>query len=281
METITLLFTLINYGEFKMNMKMKALAAALALSAAGTANAGIDSFGSGNGELFFSIRDNVAQTSYALDMNVTMNAWDENANQSWAADSTLTSFLGAGSGDYSWAVMAGDSNNGGSIGGLRYLSTSAAGTAANWGTETNGGLNDYNILDTGLLIGVNAKLDGAPGSVPGTLGDSATFVTGESGYFNSNMDTWSGNAPVNAASAGIGGTQSFYFLTNSNVTTNPFLAAQKINVTEQVGTFTLAGNGDLNYVATPIPAAVWLLGSAMVGLVGVARRREDDQVIAA
>ena len=45
------------------------------------------------------------------------------------------------------------------------------------------------------------------------------------------------------------------------------------------GTFTLTANG-LQYAAaapaaTPIPAAVWLLGSAMVGLVGVARRRTN------
>lgn len=257
-----------------MNMKMKALAAALALTAAGTANAAIDGFGTGNGELFFSIRDNVALTSYVLDMNVTMDAWDQATNQSWAADSTLSSYLAGGSGNYSWAVMGGDSNNGGTIGGLRYLSTSAAGTEANWKTETNSGLNAYNILDTGLLVGANAAI------AAGVTGNSATFANGDSGYFESAMDTWSGNAPVNAASAGIGGTQSFYFLTNSNVTTNPFLAAQKINVAEQIGTFSLAANGDLTY-ATPIPAAVWLLGSAMVGLVGVARRREEDQVIAA
>ena len=41
-----------------MKLKMKALAAAVALTVAGSANAAIDDFASGDGELFFSVRDN-------------------------------------------------------------------------------------------------------------------------------------------------------------------------------------------------------------------------------
>jgi len=266
-----------------MNMKMKALAAALALTAAGTANAGIDGFGTGNGELFFSIRDNVNLTSYVLDMNVSMNAWDQNANQSWMADATLNGFLGAGSGDYSWAVQGGDSTGAGDVGGLRYLTTTATVPTmeATIETEKNLGLVGWNNMDTSYLIGANAKLDGAPGSVPGTLGNSATFVTGESGYFDNGMDVWGNNSPMNAASAGIGGSQSFFYVTNTGSTVAFLTKNKPVDAIQQAGTFTLTANGDLNYVATPIPAAVWLLGSAMVGLVGVARRREDDQVIAA
>ena len=257
-----------------MKMKMKALAAALALSAAGSANAAIDNMSTGNGELFFSIRDNVNLTSYVLDMNVTMDAWDQYTNQTWAADATLTSFLGAGSGNYSWAVMGGDSATGGTVGGLRFLTTAAAGQAANWANETNGGLDQYGIMETSYLVGANAAI------ATGTTGNSATFANTDSGYFDTNMDFWFNNSPMNAAAAGIGGTQSFYFGTNGNVTTNPILANQKIVVTEQLGSFTLASNGDLTY-ATPVPAAVWLLGSALVGLVGVARRRDDAEVLTA
>ena len=42
----------------------------------------------------------------------------------------------------------------------------------------------------------------------------------------------------------------------------------------QMGSWTLAANGDLSFAtAVPVPATVWLFGSALVGLVGVARRR--------
>ena len=59
-----------------MKLKMKALAAAVALTVAGSANAAIDTFGSGDGELFFSVRDNVNQTSYVLDLNIALSTFN-------------------------------------------------------------------------------------------------------------------------------------------------------------------------------------------------------------
>lgn len=253
-----------------MNMKMKALAAVVALAAAGSANAAIDTFGTGNGELFFSIRDNTNLTSYVLDMNVSMDAWTD-VSQSWAADATLTSYLSTGSGNYSWAVMGGDLVGAATAGGLRYLSTAAAGMAATWATEKNNGLTGYAIMDTSYLTGANAAI------AVGATGNSATFANGDAGYFSPSMDSWFNNTPMNAASAGLGGTQSFYFATNTGSTTAFATKNNPISVTEQIGTWTLAANGDLNYSvsAVPVPAAVWLLGSALVGLVGVSRRREE------
>ena len=256
-----------------MNMKMKALAAVVALAAAGSANATIDPTSTDNGELFFSIRDNVNLTSYVLDLNVHLNDWNQNHDYSFAADSLMSSYLSTGSGNYSWAVMGGDSIGAATAGGLRYLSTAAPGMATTWGTEKNLGLVGYSGVDTSYLVGVNQMLTGGTG---GFTADSATFANGDGGYFDPNHDTWDNNSPMSAASAGLGGTQSFYFATNSGSTTAFLTKNNPITVTEQAGTWTLAANGDLNYVATPIPAAVWLLGSAMVGLVGVARRREEE-----
>ena len=48
----------------------------------------------------------------------------------------------------------------------------------------------------------------------------------------------------------------------------------------QGAVWSLTSNGDLAFAAagtpvvTPLPPALWLLGSAMAGLVGVARRRK-------
>jgi len=255
-----------------MSFKLKTLVGALALCAAGTANATINSMSSGDGELFMSIRDNsaVAPSSYVLDLNVNMSAFDGNATQSWAADSTLQSFLASGSGNYSWAVMAGDSNTtvGGTAtsnaaGAYNYLTTAAAGSAAQIGTETNFGLYQWNAVDT-YLTNVNAQL---------AASNSATFTGADAGFFSSAYDSWFNNSPMNAAGA-MGDSLAFYHASNSGNTAGLFTKNSKIDVATYAGTWTLAANGDLSYSAVPVPAAVWLLGSALVGMVGVARRRE-------
>ena len=256
-----------------MSFKVKALVGALALCAVGTANATIDPMSSGDGELFMSIRDNstTAPSSYVLDLNVKMSAFDGNLTQSWAADSTLSSFLASGSGNYSWAVMAGDSNTavGGTAttnaaGAYNYLTTAAAGSEALIGTETNLGIYQWNAVDT-YLTNVNASLSAA---------NSATFTGADAGFFSSAYDTWFNNSPMNAAGS-MGDSLAFYHASNSGSTTGLVTKNSPIDVSTYAGTWTLAANGDLSYSAVPVPAAVWLLGSALVGMVGVARRRED------
>ena len=42
----------------------------------------------------------------------------------------------------------------------------------------------------------------------------------------------------------------------------------------ELGLWNLSGEGTLSYSPVPVPAAVWLFGSGLLGLVGVARRRK-------
>ena len=51
-------------------------------------------------------------------------------------------------------------------------------------------------------------------------------------------------------------------------TLEPYLAPQLL------GVWDLALDGTLTFTAVPIPGAVWLFGSAMIGVAGVARRRK-------
>ena len=69
---------------------------------------------------------------------------------------------------------------------------------------------------------------------------------------------------------GLPNSVDFYFLTMNTVDQplEPYLAPQLL------GVWDLALDGTLTFTAVPIPGAVWLLGSAMIGVAGVARRRK-------
>lgn len=254
-----------------MNIKMKALVAAVALAAAGNANAAIDYMSTGDGEMFFAVRDNVNNVSYALDLNVKLSAFlptNAPSTLTYAADANLTNFLSTGSGNYSWAVMAGDTTGPATAGGLRFLTTSTA-NATTVGATTNGTLAGFSLVDTGFVADVNFKLIGS---------DSAISTNAEASYFEAAFDTWSYNTTW-TTTAGIGQSMNFYYLANSGSTTTFTTRVRPATLTEFAGQWTLAQDGTLTYAAAvppsavPVPAAVWLLGSAMVGLVGVARRK--------
>lgn len=250
-----------------MKLKLKALAAAMALAVAGTAQADIADFASGNGDLFLSIRDNTANTSLVFDLNVNMdNFLPSNApNLQNFEDSTgtVSSFLSAGSGNYSWAVMAGDNNPTNVVDGIRYMSTTQAPSI----TLTNAQLQSFTIMNTDYLANVNVDLSDTV--------DVATYTSADNGFFAPTMDTWQGNATFSATAA-VNDSQSFYLLSNSASLVLAANRARPVNQQEYLGTWTLASSGVLTYSAVPVPPAVWLLGSALLGLVGVARRKTQS-----
>jgi hypothetical protein len=99
----------------------------------------------------------------------------------------------------------------------------------------------------------------------GTFADnnSATFLPGQAGFHDNNWGhavvfgfETEGNSPVD-----------FFFIGfengNSNASRHPDL----------LGFWNLLPDGTLTFSAIPIPAAAWLFGSALLGLVGVARRQ--------
>ena len=255
-----------------MKLKMKALAAAVALTVAGSANAAIDTFGSGDGELFFSVRDNTNNTSFVLDLNVKLSDFIANPTQSLSFGDML-SYVASSSGNLSWSVMAGDSTGANVANGLRYLTTAAAGSDLLLGAVSNNTLQGWNIMDGDYLANVNGVL----------AGNSATSALGDNAYFTTTMDSWQNNSPV-SATAGLGDSQNFYLLANSASTILPAGKTAKVNLNDFSNTpgnvWTLAtdatGVTSLTYGAVPVPPAVWLLGSALLGLVGVARRKSQN-----
>ena len=188
-------------------------------------------------------------------------------------DANLTSFLG-GTTNYSWTIMAGDNQGGaGTEGNRRYVTTTQTDFTTQASTLTNNtiGQGSYNNLET-MLSQLNGTLGGAVGSMDSTTSDG---LWGQAGSSYTGATNWFGGGPVNDNT--LGSSSHFYLLASSGGGTATLARVYK-------GLdFTLSTNGTLSSAAgpggpqVPLPAAVWLFGSALVGLSGIARRRRQAE----
>jgi hypothetical protein len=252
-----------------MKFNLKAVSVAVAMMVAGTANAAIDTFETGDSELFFSVRDNstTSPQSYVADLNVNLSAWDGNSDFTFS-DALLADFLSTGSGDYSYAIQAGDNIIASMAAGeLNYLTTASDLAETAIAGMTGSELFNLQAMNTYILDANQALM------ISG--GDSAVVDGSSAAFFTTQMDKWDTNTPF-VATASLGEALSFYHVTDSE----NFYANNNalVNVTKYAGTWNLDASGTLTYsvggAPVPVPAAIWLLGSAMVGLVGVARRKQ-------
>jgi hypothetical protein len=259
--------------------KIKLTVAALALAMAGSANAAIvngtdpalvASGNGANGELFVNVWDAANQISYTRDLGITfddMLAQAANAtfSLSFAADALYTATFGAvNPNTLVWNLGAVQGFN------------AAFDNLANYGIMTTG-------PDAGVFYtepGVSGAIDVARGYINnvngvagGTTADnfSSTSTGGGNYYGNAGVwsNNWGGQMPFSNQTA-VGNSLSFYSL-NFNETFDANV------MTTFVGDWKLAGDGLLTYNAqtsvVPVPAAAWLFGSGLIGMIGVARRR--------
>jgi hypothetical protein len=272
-----------------MKLKMTLAAAAVGLAFAAPASA-IVLPSTGNGELFVSVWDsNVGGTQgYARGLGVTLNDFLANPNQNltFAADplfqSNFSPALVAG-GTLRWTLFAGDSID--TVGNRQRVLTTGQLVAPNnlvaaW---------NHAALNAAL---VNANIDVLPHLNSVGCGVNASCVSNDPGIVGwpggiDWADDFGANNVVNAA-GNIGSALNFFLVQNAatGATTSTLSQTQR-SVFLQDGTgprstWSLAADGSVNYVGTagvqvdpiPVPAAVWLLGSGLLGLVGVARRRQ-------
>jgi hypothetical protein len=261
-----------------MNYKIKAVVATLALTAS-TAHAGIDTFDTGDGELFVVVRDNnpygpnpeYQDGSVIFDLGINISDFDGSKSQRFTTPMG-GEFILFGSFDYSWAIMAGDST-GTATNELNYLTTAATGQADALGTVTNEQLIDWSAMDA-YVNDANNDIDRYIDN------DIHVSKVSEVSYFKQAYDTWNSNSPVSATGTwgdilAVSEPLSFYHLTNSGSATDSATKNKPVTVNTYPGIWTLDMHGTLTYTVIPVPSAVWLLGSALIGLLGVSLRHQQ------
>ncbi len=278
----------------KLKLKATLLALAAALGVAGNASAVLDTAASGNSAMIFSAWDPTTGKSYSEALGTNLNNFLPNGpsgSLSFAPDATFTGLFGSGSTlsgntNLLWNVAAADSNNGLGIGDPGTQFRLAA-------TTTIPGLpysvsQNNNSQATAKFQGYIGQLNGNTGgcvfgSNTGSCGSSSAA---DQWNVNNSAATWgvaAGLAGVYSTAAGIG--QSLFFLlTASSGASNTIQTGKTwyVNSSGANETWTLQSDGTLVWsgapvAAVPLPAAVWLLGSGLVGLIGVARRHDGNK----
>ncbi len=251
-----------------MKTSMKILAASVALAMSGVANAAIlqSNGGVGSGELFLTAWDEAGQQSYSLDLGIREADFLANTSQTLSydlsGDANFANFMNNSGVVY--AIAGGDDSfwDPSTYG---FVITSSSGIDS----VRSGALNDSmigGVVGSIDVMALNSNADAGDVLDP-NLNLSSYSVPGDTGYFG--VGTWSVNA---------GGKP---FVTIGNIdSTIPFYFAgigsdyRTGIVTEMPNVWKLTSTGQLTYSAVPVPAAVWLFGSGLLGLVSVARRRK-------
>lgn len=267
-------------------MKLKALAAAVALlSTASVANAewhdGRDELTDlGNGELLLVAFDDVRKVSVVQDLGGEYLAmWDNRTNGSFTQDFALdplfaSTFAASSAENIQWSVYAN-----------------------NYGYADFAGYNEPARFSQGFMVTSNSSnvtIDRSIGNDISHQNWNPVLSINTNGALPGDGDFSVNGAFAGDASNGLyAGSQAFYgtdlgasvvFNTTAISTETMFfwalLTSQESNGAlagsdNLIGSFSLdLANDNLHYSAVPVPAAVWLLASGLLGLGAVSRRRK-------
>jgi hypothetical protein len=247
----------------------KTILAVALMAAAGSASAAL-SVNNGASELYMSAYDSTSGNTYSFNTGLTLDTLDANlSNTAYTASFDLStdtnwtsSFLGAGTfnaATTTYGLLVSSSVFYG------FLSTSSA----------VGGLplagNDISV--NGIVSKIaNHALDINSTLLTATSGVVNDGDTADTGQFNNFNTLFGSQSSPSAMVAGAYGS-SLGFYKQVNIYDEPS-ESQVPAITPFAGKWTLSGNTlAYNVAAVPLPAAVWMFGAGLMGLLGLNRRK--------
>jgi hypothetical protein len=256
------------------NLKAKVAVVALALSSALPASAALTNTDGGNSSLMLTVWNGTV--SYTRNLGTTLSgfltSYGDVSSHLFAGDSVFTTAFGTTAATaLNWNIVAGDNLNTGSTNPAQTLVTGPQG----------GGLDLFN----GATIGIaNANINTQMAFMNSACGaaSSCTVAAGANG--DGGATGWSNLNAFTFETAGIGAVDAqsvpvklamYLFASNaSGPGANGATTQFSVNGQESYWTLDAAtGNVTWNVASVPVPAAVWLLGSGLLGLIGVGRRK--------